>query len=59
VLLFSVVACISHFIYDSNLLGFFTFGGVVAIVLGYSAQILTKDIFSGIGLNMFRPLLPQ
>lgn len=57
-LILSVVACISHFIFHSNLLGFFTLGSVLAVVLGYSAQILTKDIFSGIGLNMFRQFIP-
>lgn len=45
------IAAIVHFVYDSSVFGIFTASGVMAIILGYSAQATLSDIFAGLGLN--------
>lgn len=45
------IAAIVHFVYDKSVFGIFTASGVMAIILGYSAQATLSDIFAGLGLN--------
>ncbi|CEG58547.1 mechanosensitive ion channel family protein [Legionella fallonii] len=50
-LLIVVVAAIMHFVFLKSVFGIFTASGVMAIILGYSAQATLSDIFAGLGLN--------
>ncbi|MCW8450402.1 mechanosensitive ion channel family protein [Legionella quinlivanii] len=45
------VAAIVHFVFAKSVFGIFTASGVMAIILGYSAQATLSDVFAGIGLN--------
>ncbi|KTC67789.1 sulfate permease with a cNMP binding motif protein [Legionella birminghamensis] len=45
------VAAIVHFVFEKSVFGIFTASGVMAIILGYSAQATLSDVFAGIGLN--------
>lgn len=45
------IAAIVHFVYDKSVFGIFTASGVMAIILGYSAQATLSDIFAGLGIN--------
>lgn len=51
VLLIIILAAIVHFVFLKSVFGIFTASGVVAIILGYSAQTTLSDIFAGLGLN--------
>jgi len=51
VVLVITVAAIVHFVFNRSVLGIFTASGVVAIILGYSAQATLSDVFAGLGLN--------
>lgn len=50
-LLIVIIASIIHFVFLKSVLGIFTASGVMAIILGYSAQATLSDIFAGLGLN--------
>ncbi len=52
VLLIITIAAIVHFVFAKSVLGIFTASGVVAIILGYSAQATLSDVFAGLGLNI-------
>lgn len=45
------IAAIIYFVFDRSVLGIFTASGVMAIILGYSAQATLSDVFAGLGLN--------
>ena len=51
ILLIIILAAIVHFVFLKSVLGIFTASGVMAIILGYSAQATLSDIFAGLGLN--------
>ncbi|KTC65758.1 cyclic nucleotide-binding protein (plasmid) [Legionella adelaidensis] len=46
------VALITHFVFNRSAVGIFVVLAVITIILGYSAQNVLRDIFSGIGLNL-------
>ncbi|MFY7697972.1 MAG: cyclic nucleotide-binding domain-containing protein [Legionella sp.] len=48
------IAAVVHFVFYQSVLGIFTASGVVAIILGYSAQATLSDVFAGLGLNTAR-----
>jgi small-conductance mechanosensitive channel len=48
------LAGIIHFVFAHSVLSLFTASGFLAIVLGYSAQSVLADVFSGIALNLFK-----
>lgn len=50
-LIILTVAAVVHFVFSSSVLGIFTASGVMAIILGYSAQATLSDVFAGLGLN--------
>ncbi len=50
-LLIVIIAAIMHFVFLKSVFGIFTASGVMAIILGYSAQATLSDIFAGLGLN--------
>ena len=49
--LITIIAATIHFVFLRSVWGIFTASGVVAIILGYSAQATLSDIFAGLGLN--------
>ncbi|WP_207385255.1 mechanosensitive ion channel family protein [Legionella lansingensis] len=51
VFLILTVAAIVHFVFAKSVFGIFTASGIMAIILGYSAQATLSDVFAGIGLN--------
>lgn len=51
ILIILTIAAIVHFVYEKSVMGIFTASGVMAIILGYSAQALLSDVFAGLGLN--------
>lgn len=46
------LAAVFHFVLQKSVVGLFTASGVMAIILGYSAQASLSDAFSGISLNL-------
>lgn len=50
-LMIVTIAAIIYFVFGRSVLGIFTASGVMAIILGYSAQATLGDIFAGLGLN--------
>lgn len=51
-LIIITIACIFHFVFDKSVVGLFTASGVMAVILGYSAQTTLGEAFAGIGLNI-------
>lgn len=51
ILLIIIIAAVIHFVFLKSVIGLFTASGVMAIILGYSAQETLSDIFAGLGLN--------
>jgi small-conductance mechanosensitive channel/CRP-like cAMP-binding protein len=51
-LLIITLACIFNFVFDKAVAGIFTASGVMAIILGYSAQATLGEAFAGVGLNI-------
>ncbi len=51
IIMIFTIASIIYFVFDRSVLGIFTASGVMAIILGYSAQATLGDIFAGLGLN--------
>lgn len=52
VLIILTIGCIFHFVFNKSVVGLFTASGVMAIILGYSAQTTLGEAFAGIGLNI-------
>ena len=52
VLIIITIACIFHFVFEKSVVGIFTASGVMAIILGYSAQATLGEAFAGVGLNI-------
>lgn len=52
VLMIVTIAFVFHFVFDKSVVGLFTASGVMAIILGYSAQATLSEAFAGIGLNI-------
>jgi small-conductance mechanosensitive channel len=46
------IALIFHFVFHRSVVGLFTASGVMAIILGYSAQATLGEAFAGVGLNI-------
>jgi small-conductance mechanosensitive channel/CRP-like cAMP-binding protein len=53
-LMLAILAGIIHFVFKSSLFSLFAASGFLAIILGYSAQSVLGDVFSGIALNLNR-----
>ncbi|PJD94422.1 MAG: hypothetical protein CK426_06495 [Legionella sp.] len=51
-LIILTIGCIFHFVFSKSVVGLFTASGVMAIILGYSAQTTLGEAFAGIGLNI-------
>lgn len=51
ILVLLTITAILAFVFDKSVIGIFTASGVMAIILGYSAQATLSDIFAGLGLN--------
>ncbi|MCL9685048.1 mechanosensitive ion channel family protein [Legionella maioricensis] len=49
-----IIAAIIHFVFFKSAFGLFTASGVLAIILGYSAQAMLNDVFAGLGLNALK-----
>jgi small-conductance mechanosensitive channel/CRP-like cAMP-binding protein len=49
-----ILAAIVHFVFFRSVWAIFTASGVVAIILGYSAQAMLGDVFAGLGLNALK-----
>lgn len=54
ILIIITIACIFHFVFHRSVVGLFTASGVMAVILGYSAQATLGEAFAGIGLNITR-----
>ncbi len=52
ILIIITIACIFHFVFEKSVVGLFTASGVMAIILGYSAQATLGEAFAGVGLNI-------
>jgi small-conductance mechanosensitive channel/CRP-like cAMP-binding protein len=53
-LMIIILAGVIHFVFSGSVLSLFTASGFLAIILGYSAQSVLGDVFSGIALNLFK-----
>ena len=51
-ILIVTVACVVYFVFNRSVVGIFAASGVMAIILGYSAQATLSDVFAGLGLNI-------
>ena len=54
VLMIMTIACIFYFVFDKSVVGLFTASGIMAIILGYSAQATLGEAFAGVGLNIIK-----
>ncbi|RUR05553.1 mechanosensitive ion channel domain-containing protein [Legionella sp. km772] len=52
ILIIITIAAIFHFVFEKSVVGIFTASGVMAIILGYSAQATLGEAFAGVGLNI-------
>ncbi|MDI1352064.1 MAG: mechanosensitive ion channel family protein [bacterium] len=52
ILIIVTIACVFHFVFEKSVVGLFTASGVMAIILGYSAQATLGEAFAGVGLNI-------
>ena len=54
ILIIITIACIFHFVFEKSVVGLFTASGIMAIILGYSAQATLSEAFAGVGLNIIK-----
>ena len=52
ILVIATIAFIFNFVFEKSVVGLFTASGVMAIILGYSAQATLGEAFAGVGLNI-------